>query len=164
MFFNVFRKLWSYRESQWRIKAKGMKMLKIQNCFSWLPENQPDVYAVNKNNLKQIYLRSGKERILQTDLYWFTLTPRATSSPQKPLGISLCNQPQITNHTHQSRDLEPVKNTHFLWQLQHTTHQNTLWLYETQFFTEIQIKERITNDHTWYRLNYKNYTVIIFHF
>ena len=48
--------------------------------------------AVNKNNLKQIYVRSRKERIIQTNLYWFTLTPRATSSPQKPLGNPLCNQ------------------------------------------------------------------------
>jgi len=37
--------------------------------------------TVNKNNLKQIYVRSGKEKITQIDLYWFTLTPRATSNP-----------------------------------------------------------------------------------
>jgi len=65
--------------------------------------------AINKNNLKQIYVRSGKERITQTDLYWFTLTPRATSSSQKPLGNPLCNQNQITHITHQSSDLEPLK-------------------------------------------------------
>jgi len=53
--------------------------------------------AVNKNNLKQIYVRSGKERITQTDLYWFTLTPRATSSPQKLLGIYYAIKIQITN-------------------------------------------------------------------
>jgi len=62
-----------------------------------------------KNNLKQIYVRSRKERITQTDLYWFTLTPRDTSSPQKPLGNPRCNQNQITNITHQSSDLEPLK-------------------------------------------------------
>jgi len=54
-------------------------------------------------------VRSGKERITQTDLYWFTLTPKATSSPQKPLGTPLCNQNQITNITHQSSDLESLK-------------------------------------------------------
>jgi len=65
--------------------------------------------AVKKNNLKKIYVRSGKKRIAQIDLYWFTLTPRATSSPQKPLGNPLCNQNQITNTTYQSSDLEPLK-------------------------------------------------------
>jgi len=65
--------------------------------------------TVNKNNLKQIYVRSGKERITQTDLYWFTLTPRVTCSPRKPLGNPLCNQNQTTNTTHQSSDLEPLK-------------------------------------------------------
>jgi len=70
--------------------------------------------VVNKNNLKQIYVRSGKERITQTDLYWFTLTPITTSSPQKPLGIPLCNQNHITNTTHQSSALEPhMKHTTF---------------------------------------------------
>jgi len=38
--------------------------------------------AVNKNNLKQIYVRSGKERITQIDLYWFTLTPKLHSVPE----------------------------------------------------------------------------------
>ena len=72
--------------------------------FNWL-----FLLAVIKNNLKQIYVRSGKERITQIHLYWFTLTPRATSSPQKPLGNPLCNQNQITNTTHQSSDLESFK-------------------------------------------------------
>jgi len=54
-------------------------------------------------------VRSGKERITQTDLYWFTLTARATSSPHKPLGNPLSNQNHITNTTHQSSDLEPLK-------------------------------------------------------
>ena len=72
--------------------------------FNWL-----FLSAVNKNNLKQIYVRSGKERITQTYIYWFTLTPRYTSSPQKLLGIPLCNQNQITNTTEQSSDLEPLK-------------------------------------------------------
>jgi len=44
-----------------------------------------------------------------SSLYWFTLTTRATSSFQKPLGNPLSNQNQITNTTHQSSDLEPFK-------------------------------------------------------
>ena len=56
--------------------------------------------AINKNNLKHIFVRSGKERITQTDLYWFTLTPRATSSPQKPLGKStMKSKPDYKHHT-----------------------------------------------------------------
>jgi len=58
---------------------------KINRLF--LRFNQLFLSVVNKNNLKQIYVRSGKERITQTNLYWFTLTPRDTSNPQKPLGI-----------------------------------------------------------------------------
>jgi len=111
-----------------------------QSCFSWFPENQEVVFvnqlflsAVNKNNLKQIYVRSGKERITQTNLYWFTFTPRATSSPQKPLVIHYAiktklqtphtkvvtlnpsrNTLPLANHT-KSVDLETLKNTqHFL--------------------------------------------------
>jgi len=52
------------------------------------------LYQLNKNqNLKEI----RKERITQTVLYWFTLKPRATSSPQKSLSIPLCNQNHITH-------------------------------------------------------------------
>ena len=53
---------------------------------------------MNKNNLKQILKRSGKEISPQTDLYWFTLIPRATSSSQKPLGIHYVIKIQITNN------------------------------------------------------------------
>jgi len=42
-------------------------------------------------------------------LYWFTLTRRATSSSQKPLGNPLSNQTRLQNTTHQSSDLEPFK-------------------------------------------------------
>ena len=80
-----------------------------KNNWLFCQNNRLFLSAVNKNSLKQIYVRSGKERITQTNLYWFTLTPRATSSPQKPLGNPLCNQNQITHITHQSSDLEPLK-------------------------------------------------------
>jgi len=80
-----------------------------QNYRLFCRNNRLFLSVVNKNNLKQIYVRSGNERITQTNLYWFTLTPRATSSPQKSLGNPLCNQNQITHITHQSSDLEPLK-------------------------------------------------------
>ena len=65
--------------------------------------------AINKNNLKHIYVRLEKERITQTDLYWFTLTPRATSSPQKPLVIHYAIKTRLhTSHTKVS-DIEPLK-------------------------------------------------------
>jgi len=88
-------------------KAVLVDFQKINRLF--LRFNRLFLSAVNKNNLKQIYVRSGKERITQTNLYGFTLTPRATFSPQKPLGNPLCNQNQITNTTHQSSDIEPLK-------------------------------------------------------
>ena len=126
--------------------------------FNWL-----FLSAVNKNNLKQIYERSRKERITQTDLYWFTLTPKATSSPQKPLGIPLCNQNQITNTTHQSNDLDPLK--------KHTTfgksHQEC-WFWTPQEHTtlsdntntEIQEGNRIHLGIT--KLKVQNYNPILF--
>ena len=66
--------------------------------INWLffPIQSVVLSAVSKNNLKHILKSSGKEISTQADLYWFTLIPRATSSPQKPLGIPLCNQSQIT--------------------------------------------------------------------
>jgi len=88
-------------------KAVLVDFLKINRLF--LRFNRLLLSSVNKNKLKQIYVRSGKERITQIDLYWLTLTPRAASSPQKSLGNPLCNQNQITNTTHQSSDLEPLK-------------------------------------------------------
>jgi len=88
-------------------KAVLVYFQKINQLF--LRFNRLFLSTVNKNNLKKIYVRSGKERVTQTNLYWFTLRPRATSSPQKPLGNPLCNQNQITNTTHKSSDLEPLK-------------------------------------------------------
>jgi len=60
-------------------------------------------------NLKEF---KGRKRYTNS-LYRFTLKPRATSSPQKPLGNPLSNQHRL--HTnHQSSDLEPFhKHTHF---------------------------------------------------
>jgi len=58
-----------------------------------------------KNNLKTEIKELRVRDKHTSNLYWFTFTPRATSSTQKPL----CNQNQITNTTHQSCDLEPLK-------------------------------------------------------
>ena len=126
----------------WALNKRGVELFikdfwklyfqKINRLF--LRFNRLFLSAVNKNNLKQIYVRSRKERIKQTNLYWFTLTPRATSSPQKPLGNPLWNQNQITNTTTKvvtlnssrnilplanhtkSIDLEHLKNTQHSWQ------------------------------------------------
>ena len=48
----------------------------------------------------------GTERYTNS-LYWFTLKPRATSSPQNPLG----NQIQITHQTTKEVTLNPSRNT-----------------------------------------------------
>jgi len=69
--------------------------------------------AVNKNNLKQILKSLEKEINTQKYLFWFTIIPKATFSSHKRIGIPLCNQSHITNHTHQRSDIEPLKNTHF---------------------------------------------------
>ena len=111
LFMKDFRKLWRKSERLWRINQ-------LENCFSLIPEinrlflrfNQLFSLVVNEYNLKHILKSSGKEISTQTNLYWFTLIPRATSSPQKSLGILLCNQSQITKHT-KNVDLKPLKNT-----------------------------------------------------
>jgi len=97
-----------------RKESRKQKPKIVLKCYQknnrlFCRNNQLFLSAVNKNNLKEIFVRLGKERITQKNLYWFTLTPRATSSPQKLLGNPLCNQNQIINITHQSSDLEPLK-------------------------------------------------------
>ena len=66
-------------------KAALVGIQKINRLFLWF--NWLFLSAVNKNNLKQIYVRLGKEKIKKTDIYCFTLTPRAKCNPQKPLVI-----------------------------------------------------------------------------
>ena len=59
---------------------------------------------------RQLNLKEFKGRKRYTNnLYWFTLKPRATSSPQNPLGNPLSNQLQITHKNHQRSDLDPLK-------------------------------------------------------
>jgi len=74
LFMKDFRKLWMYNEeSQIKKLRKAMHKVvliyfqKINQLF--LRFNRLFLSTVNKNNLKQIYVWSGKERITQTDLY-----------------------------------------------------------------------------------------------
>jgi len=67
--------------------------------------------AVNKNNLKQIYVRSGKERITQTDLYWFTLTPELHPVPRNHWVTHYAIKTRLhTSHT-KVVTLNPSRNT-----------------------------------------------------
>ena len=96
-------------------------------------------------------------------LYWFTLTTRATSSSQKPLGNPLSNQTRLQNTTHQS-NLEPLKK-HTTFGKPHqeywswTPQEHTTLLGNTT--TEIQkIKKRITPDQS---ITENNTIAILFH-
>ena len=108
-------------------KAALVGIQKINRLFLWF--NWLFLSAVNKNNLKQIYVRLGKEKIKKTDIYCFTLTPRAKCNPQKPLVIHYAiktrfqtphtkvvtlnpsrNTLPLANHT-KNVDLEHLKNT-----------------------------------------------------
>jgi len=113
------RKLWKTMHKDVLVDFQKINWL-------FLRFNQLFLSAFNKNNLKQIYVRSGKERITQTDLYWFTRKPRATSSPQKTTGYLLCNQNLDYKQPHQRSDLEHLKHTHthFSWQSHHRTQNN----------------------------------------
>jgi len=66
-------------------------------------------------------------------LYWFTLKPRATSSPQNPLGNPLSNQLQITHKHHQRSDIDPFK--------KHTSfgsaHPHECWSWQPQEHTTL---------------------------
>ena len=103
-----------------------------------------------------------------SNLYWFTLTPRATSSPQKPLGIPLCNQNQITNTTHQSSDLKPLKKhttfgktTPRMLILNPSRTHNTPWQHN---YKNTVIKEEGNRIHLGItKLKDQNYNPIIFH-
>jgi len=63
----------------------------------------------NLNNLKTKFKRDQRRRNAHKKFVLFTLTTRATSNSHKPLGNPLSNQNQITNTTHQSSDLKPLK-------------------------------------------------------
>ena len=102
-----------YAELQ-RKKSKKQRTKTVSRWYQknnrlFLRNNRLFLSAVYKNNLKTKFQELRVRDKHASNLYWFTLTPRTTSSPQKPLGIPQCNQNQITNTTHQSSDLEPLK-------------------------------------------------------
>jgi len=80
-------------------KHKTAKHQKNNRLF--IPTNQQQL---NLNEFK------GRKRYTNS-LYWFTLKPRATSSPQNPLGNPLNNQIQITHKTTKEVTLNPSRNT-----------------------------------------------------
>jgi len=117
-------------------KHKTAKHQKNNRFF--IPANQKQL---NLNEFK------GKKRYTNS-LYWFTLKPRATSSPQNPLGNPLSNQLQITHKTTKEVTLNPSRNT--LPLAQHTPRMlilttsrahDTPWLTTPEF---TKYSERIT--------------------
>ena len=93
------------------------------------------------------------------NLYWFTLKPRVTSSPQNPLGNPLSNQLQITHKHHQRSDLDPLKkhtsfgSAHPPIMLILTTSRahNPSWLYNTRMYKVFR------TSYTCYRMNWNQY-------
>jgi len=117
-----------------------------------LSEDQPVVFAIQrivfinrvKNNLKQ-NLNDFRTREKHTsNLYWFTLIPRATFSPQKPL-VSTMQSKSILQTYHQRIDLEYLKShTSFGTQTpQKSEHPLILHLH-----TSIQKYKRYIKDYT----------------
>jgi len=108
-----FHKLWRYNEVQCRITVTEIQKAIKQNCLSWLSENQPVVFAIQPFvfiNLNEFWTREKHTN----NLYWFTLVPKATSNPQKPLGIYYAIKIQITNAPSKKWPWTPQV-THFLW-------------------------------------------------
>ncbi len=95
---------------------------------------------------------------MQTNsLYWFTLTTRATSSSQKPLGNPLSNQTRLqTPHT-KVVTLNPSRNT--LPLANHTKSIDLEHLKNTQHSLAIQQQKykRLRKDYTWSKFNWKEY-------
>jgi len=81
--------------------------------------------------------------------YWFTLKPRATSSPQKTTSNPLSNQTRLQHTNHQSSDLEPFKK-HTPFGKSHTKSIDHDHLKSTQhsLATQHQKYSRLRRDHT----------------
>ena len=124
-------------------KHKTTKHQKNNRLF--IPAKQQQ--QLNLNEFK------GRKRYTNS-LYWFTLKPRATSSPQNPLGNPLSNQLQITHKTTKEVTLIPSRNT--LPLAQHTPRMLILttsrahkpsWLYNTRIYKVFR------TNYTCYRMN-----------
>ena len=104
---------------------------------------------------QQLNLNEFKGRKRHTNnLYWFTLKPRATSSPQNSLGNPLSNQLQITHKATKEMTLIPSRNTlplaqHIPRMLILTTSRahNPSWLYNTRIYKVFR------TNYTCYRMN-----------
>ena len=92
---NQIRNLVSQETKPNSAKHHKNNQLFLRNNRLFIPANQQQL---NLNEFK------GRKRYTNS-LYWFTLKPRATSSPQNPLGNPLSNQIQITHKT-------TIKKTH----------------------------------------------------
>jgi len=106
----------------------------------------------DKNNLKQILKSSGKEINTQTNLYWFALIPRATSSSQKALSIHYTINHILQTHNHQRSDLDPHH--------KHTTNQNAFDSVNTSNLQNYKSR-RNRIDHTWYKSNQSTNQVLL---
>jgi len=82
-------------------KHQKNNRLFLRNNRLFIPAKQQQL---NLNEFK------GRKRYTNS-LYWFTLKPRATSSPYNPLGNPLSNQLQITHKTTKEVTLIPSRNT-----------------------------------------------------
>ena len=130
--------------------AKHQKnyQLFLRNNQLFIPAKQQQL---NLNEFK------GRKRYTNS-LYWFTLKPRATSSPHNPLGNPLSNQLQITHKTTKQVTLIPSRNTlplaqHTLRMLILTTSRahNPSWLYNTRIYKVFR------TNYTCYRMNWNQY-------
>ena len=118
--------------------AKHQKNNRLLNNRLFIPANQQQL---NLNAFK------GSKRY-KNILYWITLKPKATSSPQNPLGNPLSNQLQITHKITIEVTLIPSRNTLPLAQhkprmliLTTSRAHNTPWLTTPEF---TKYSERIT--------------------
>ena len=113
------------KESRKQIPKTVLRWYQKNNRL-FLRNNRLFLAAAYKKNLKTKFKELRVRYKHASNLYWFTLTPRATSSPQKPryaiktrlhtphtkvvtLNPSRNTLP-LANHT-KSVDLEPLKNT-----------------------------------------------------
>jgi len=77
-----------------------------------------------------------------SNLYWFTLIPRATSSPQKPLGIYYAIKIHITNTPPKKWPWTPQV-THFLWHTNTTEIRTPSDFTLTHQYSEIQEIQKV---------------------
>jgi len=114
-----------------------VKHRKTIGCFfdSIICLYQSKLKQLKKQNLKDI-----REKEMHTSsLYWFTLTTRATSSSQKPLGNPLSNQTRLqTPHTkivtlNPSRNTLPLANHTKSIHLEHLNTQHSLAVQQQKY-------------------------------